>query len=288
MKYSVQTLALCALALLNASAAADPGIVRADFRGKPIDGKLFEKFGVKDQIRIEPEGLRITLPGSGGQLGDAGIQTKFRIKGDFAITTSFELISAENPLRAFSVGVTLHARLDDQAETSPFMGRFNRQDGSLWTCNRGAFDENRRRNIEERHFPTEANAGRLRLVRRGSLATYAVADAGSDDFRRLCDWDVGTADVKLLRLQIENKKSGAPIDVRFLDLEIRSGESIAKNGTPLFAESGRWGLSRGWLVAAEISGLIILVLLLALCRRWWRKRDAGNAKAPSRPSEVQA
>jgi MYXO-CTERM domain-containing protein len=280
------TRSICLLLGLLAAAAplfaAEPEILRADFRGKPIDEKLFQKFGVKDQIRIEPEGLRITLPGGGGQAADTGIQTRFRIVGDFDITASFELLSAEIPLRARGVGVTLHARLGDPAETSPFMGRFNRQDGSWYTCDRGAFDENRQRHIEERQFPSEATAGRLRLMRRGSVVTYAVADGGSDDFRRLWDWEVGTADIKVLRLQAENQKSDAPLDVRFLDLEIRSGQSFAKDGTPLVSEGG----SKGGLVAIEILTLAVLVILLALWRRR-RRRDRGAAAAQN-PSSVQA
>jgi hypothetical protein len=275
-------LAIGVMAMASPTASADePAALRVDFRGKPVDKKLFQLFGLKDQIKTETEGLRITLPGPNGESADTGVQARFRVKGDFQITTSFELINAPTPVNAWCVGVHLHARFDDPAETSPFVGRYNRQDGNWFTCDLGKFDENHRRDIKEWQFPSEAKAGRLRMTRRAGTITYSTAEAGSDDFHDLCDRDVGTADIRILRLQAENKRSDAPLDVRFLDLEILSGDSFSASGKPLLGEKIRW--TRGWLVGAEISVLAVLVLLLALWRRQRRKR-----RAVATPTEAQA
>jgi hypothetical protein len=273
-------LAIGILAVSSPNAPADePASFRADFRGKPVDQKLFQFFGLKEQIKTEPEGLRIKLPDANGRSADTGIQARFRVKGDFQITTSFELISAEIPRTAWCVGVHLHARFDDPAETSPFIGRYNRQDGTWFTCDLGKFDENRHRDIKEWGFPTQTTAGRLRLTRRGGTVTYSAAEANNDDFRDLGDRDVGTADIGVLRLQAENKKSDAPLDVRFLDLEILSGDSFSQSGRPLLGERISW--KGGWLVGAEITLLAAIVVLLALWRRQRKNRRAAAAAAPT-------
>ena len=52
----------------------------------------------------QPEGLRITLPAGPGELRHIGVASRFRVRGDFEITGTFELV---DPLPPTSVSAVL-------------------------------------------------------------------------------------------------------------------------------------------------------------------------------------
>src|SRR5262249_37831471 len=79
-----------------------------DFRGaleiKPpltYFGRNAEKY-----VRLEPEGLRITTPVIQGEAG-FGVVLPVRLRGDFEVAVSYELLRAERPTAGHGVGVQI-------------------------------------------------------------------------------------------------------------------------------------------------------------------------------------
>src|SRR5262245_1439987 len=93
------SLILCATLLPGQPAAKE---YHRDFRGgRPLDSAL-KRIGPDAQLvtRLEPEGLRITLPPGRKTPGQpVGVAAKFRLAGDFEITGVYELLSAEPPVK---------------------------------------------------------------------------------------------------------------------------------------------------------------------------------------------
>src|SRR5688572_26084392 len=58
-------------------------------------------------IRREAEGLRLTLPVGSKQTKGWGVATNFRLRGDFAITGTYELVNLEPPLVGKWAGVSV-------------------------------------------------------------------------------------------------------------------------------------------------------------------------------------
>ena len=243
--------------------AAEPGVVRDDFRGQPLDENLFRTIGVQGQIHAEPEGLHVTLPAPA-----VGPRTPAS-----RASSASRAISISRPRSNCSVPP---CRPGPEASASPSMPgwttRLKRRPS--WVDSTGKTDRGLLATAacstkiaiaisKNGTFRARPPPAVFAFISRGSVVTYAVADAGSDAFRPLCDWEIGTADIKVLRLQAENMKSDAPLDVRFLDLEIRSGESFAADGTPLVPEAP----SKSRPMMMVILGVAILVVLLALWRR---------------------
>jgi hypothetical protein len=79
-----------------------------DFRGRPIDRGFFKLTGHQSQIKEEAEGLRITLPAQGAKPMPTGLVANFRVAGDFEITTSYELLKADQTADGSGVGVQLY------------------------------------------------------------------------------------------------------------------------------------------------------------------------------------
>jgi hypothetical protein len=173
--------------------------------------------------------------------------------------------------------VSLYLRTDTPTGTAVMLGRYNRRDGNWYTWNKATTGEDGKRNFDGRIHPSDATAGKLQIVRRGTTVTFLVADAGRDAFVPLGQCDLGPEDVNLLRLAAENGKSDSPLDVRFGELDIRSVETVAKDGTPATASDRRPGPTRHWLVGAEILLLFLVVTALAV----WRRRRTAVAPTPS-------
>jgi hypothetical protein len=292
--------------LLALAAVDDAATVHIDFRGKPLDNKLFAKVvGAKtvndEHIRIDDGGLRITLDDPATPLGEYGIQAKFRIKGDFEITTSYELLKAE-PGLAPAVGVTVYLKSAGASEHSVLLGRYNGNvmvllpgdehptPAGYYQATRGS-TVNGRRQLTSTNHAARGKTGKLRLVRVGPELTALAADADSNTFIEIDRRpDFGTEDVIFFRLAGQrNGRREATIDARFLDLEIRSPETFTAGANPvtldpslLQAPPATPPLTGGWLVAAEVSILLVLILLLALWRRRRQNRDQPESAAPRR------
>jgi hypothetical protein len=273
------------IAFLALAQSGDAGVVRVDFRGKTLDERYFVKVvgrTVKDdpRIKVDDGGLRVTLPaGQATPLGEYGVQAKFRIKGDFEITASYELLAAE-PDRSSAVGVTIYLRSDHPAEHSMMLGRYNARGGaSYYQATRGK-TVNGRRQLTSTDSLAGTPTGKLRIVRQGSQVAALAADAGSEMFTevdRIPDFSI--EDVIFFRLAGQkNGRNDVVFDARIPEVEMRSAETFASAATPPAADGtllsgppAKSAVTGGWLVAAELSVLVVLVLLLALWRR--RKRN---------------
>src|SRR5262245_24398374 len=82
-----------------------------DFRkGDPKDPNVRP---VRDgNFKWESGGARVTMPGGEGKLQTAGVAAQFKIKGDFEITTSYEIIKADKPDEGYGVGVSMFVAID--------------------------------------------------------------------------------------------------------------------------------------------------------------------------------
>jgi RNA polymerase sigma factor (sigma-70 family) len=202
-----------------------PLIFRQDFRGQKINEKFlkFTPADAQNQIKEEPQGLRISLPGENPKRQPTGVQTTVRIQGDFDIVLSYELLQADQPTKGNGIGVTLYLTTDTPARDAIQLGRVNRKDGKFYACSKMTTDKDGNRPYTGQSFRTEARAGKLRLVRQGAVVTFFVADDGGDGFRELYQCELGREDVISVRAAGDPGSDGSPpLEARLLDLEVRA------------------------------------------------------------------
>jgi serine/threonine-protein kinase len=264
-----------ATALLVQQATAPPSSkdIYQDFRGsRPLLSELTIDGGDADEVsRPEAEGLRVTMPATRRNPGPVGARVTCPISGDFEITATFEILSADPPRQGNGVGVALNISTDPDLGNFAKLGRFYRAgEGSVFLVE--SWNKDRPGSYLAQGIPTNVLTGQLRLVRDGSTLRYLVTEGPGDDFRELHRDNFGPDDLSLLRFVVNNSGSPAGVDARLVDLRIRSGKRAA--------EIGITGANR-WLTGV---GLLVLVLGLGAVGAWLVLRRSGFADETSAPT----
>ena len=197
-----------------AQAPANKAEFRHDFRGGKLDTQAIELQGPADRVKLDAEGLRITLPGTSPAKVSAS--TRFGAQGDFEITVSFEIVKLEKPPNDARHGLTMSVALDSQV--GPYIGRKCNADGTAAYI--AGLTKGEKSDWVLLH--TEASAGKMRVVRTGSTLRYFIADGESDEFRNIREADVGTADVRAVQLVLNNEESAVDAEVVLKTLTVRA------------------------------------------------------------------
>jgi hypothetical protein len=259
--------------------------VALDFRGHPLPPEL-EPFGPLDDhyVKVEPEGLRVTLPRERTNPDAVGWNLPVTVAGDFTITAGVEILQAEEPpfgAKSYGVGVLL------SVNESGRVGRLVRAGGNqIITWDRWEPVPGAHSIFRMGAAPCAATTLRLRLQRTDTVLHFLWApEAAGEEFVEFYQCEFGSHDISRVRLELNSnlgRGQAAALDARLLDLEVR-----AANATVDRAATGTGdGPSRrsGWLAAATILGggtLLALAAYLVVRRRRHTKREKGGAAGPA-------
>lgn len=258
--------------------ADDPRPARtfdADFRGKPFDAKALSLQGeyAGDLVKLQPDGLRITIPPGLGKPDPTGVSPNFRVRGDFDISAEFEVVRPIQPGDGYGIGVQIHVEtLTSDAATIGW----NYQPGPAgmtFTSSHITGPSDRRRYARQTK-PARARSGTLRLTRRESTVTSSFRDGPNAKEVVLRQIELGKDDITKVLLTAHTGWSSHPIDARLLGLSIAAdslpgyGEEAAKPG------SGRLPL----LLGASVAALSVGGLAIAAAGRSARRHQRGPGR----------
>jgi predicted RNA-binding Zn-ribbon protein involved in translation (DUF1610 family) len=253
-----------------------------DFRGRPLPPEL-PLFQVEDNtfVRSDPAGLRITLPRTYRHPPNGvGCRASFTIRGDVDVTATVELLDVEAPPKGVGAGVGL------SVETASAGVQLRRQVGmkgkhALLANRYQPVPDNRNLDWKQRSTPCPDSLVRLRLKRTGTTAYYLWAPgAAGDAFKELHQFELGNDDIEHVRLFAFNNQHPCAVDVRLIDLRIRSGNPSV--GAAALTPPG--AASRLWL--AVVVGIALAVGLgLAV---WHGSRSRTRHRATPAPAAVDA
>ncbi len=249
-----------------------PKEVYFDFRGKPLPDELtLTPLGSDPFVKSEPEGLRITLPKDRKNLEQIVVGTRTGIQGDFEITATMEILNAERAKDTFGVGVSLYINKVNPTAEGATLGRITKPTGEqevFWDQSFGKTAEERQYDLG--HRPYTENQIRLRMKRTGTQLAYFVGKGfNGDHFDELPAKEFGGIDIKQVIVRVTTGGQRANLDVRLIDLRIRSG---AAPETPIPETKTAGESSNTWLLAALcvmvlILSLVVIVLAALLFRR---------------------
>lgn len=179
--------------------------------------------GVDKTVEVTPEegGLRIKILGN-RTLDGVGMETKFPLTGDFEITASYEILSAEPPTKGYGVGVNLAIMPADWQHKMATLFR-------NWTVENGSIFQTRIKltepmPLDEYHWePTETLKGQLRLRREGTSLSYLVNEGLGQPFREINRVEYGTDNIDRVRLVANTGRGPGKLDVRLLDVQMHWG-----------------------------------------------------------------
>jgi serine/threonine-protein kinase len=239
-----------------------------DLRGGRELAPPFHLVGPDAETVARPEdgGLRITLPAGRppGQRDGVGVQGELPAMGDFEITATYELLAIEEPQEGYGVGVML------TAWAGPHWAKIARcrriGEGDVYYADHGVRGNGRV--FDNINVPSTARAGRLRLLREGTVLRGLAAEGTDSDFREVFRSQFGGESVGSVRFVVNSGNSPAAVDARLVDLTIREGGHVG----------GR--MAKTWLFRLGILGLAISGASGGwLYRRNRRTTRTANAKA---------
>ncbi len=248
---------------------------RQDFRAADFDPEALEPFG--PGVTRDGSGLRLTLEAGPDLAPNTGLNTTFPVRGDFEITTSYEVGRADRPEKGYGVGVGLYAPIDPGTQDAASLARRLFPDGTArFVSNRMTPAAGGKVNFQVKEMPSTSPAGNLRLERVGSVLTFLVADGPDAPFVVLDRVDFGTADLQFVRVEGSRGGSDAGLDARVLDFSVRAG------GLPGAGPASPERLAgHHWLAAAAVVGLLIV---LALLGGWLLSRRALHESGKTLPA----
>jgi hypothetical protein len=261
-----------------------PNEVYFDFRGKSLPEDLMLTPAGSDRfVKSEPEGLRITLPKDRKNLAPVVVGTRLGIQGDFEITATLEILQADRPKGGFGVGASLFINKADPAFEGATVGRLVKPDGNaevFWDRGFGKTKEGLQFDIDQR--PCSETKLRLRLKRTGARLAYFLGKGfDTDVYEALPPKEFGGNDIEKVIVRVSTGQQPMPVDVRLIDLRIRSGAAPA---TPIPVAAATVESSRGWLLAALFALVVILFIIVVvfavlLSRR--KNTETGKPRTPA-------
>jgi serine/threonine protein kinase len=309
---AILCLVLACLELSRWFQVAAPVRVRAprsefyqDFRGNAALPSYLQMSGVEESVvEREPAGLRVRMPANRCSDYPAGVVLSGAFKGDFEVTVSFDLLSDKPPSTGQGIGIELYLMTETPGQTSPHrdalaVSRLNRPaGGERYMCNRAETVDGKRRFMTHTAPVGTApgpvsKSGRLRLTRTGGKVTAWAAEGPNGDFREVGAFDHGTADLQMVRFSAYPGGTRVePVEVRLVDLRIGSesrlpttaettGSSDVSAGSK---DQKQLGISRPWLRAVALCGLIVTLGLLTIgVWVWFRRPGRPTATERSEP-----
>jgi RNA polymerase sigma-70 factor (ECF subfamily) len=205
--------------------------VKESFRGGRFNHELLRWSGPTPEkfIRLEPEGLRITLPSQDGPAQPVGIALRPAVRGDFELEATFELLHVARPDEQWGAGLTVYFFMDDEEWNGLYFGKMNeRVRGPVFvTCNLTG-DRSRGEERVSKFADTVAARGgsgtfRLRVVRRGTTFRFFAADGETGALRHLQSLEVSDEDVRIVRFAADpGWLPNVIVDGRLVELTMRA------------------------------------------------------------------
>jgi RNA polymerase sigma factor (sigma-70 family) len=274
------------------------------FKGNPKTPP-FDYFGPEGDrfVKFEVPGLHMSLPKGEPAVGsNHGLVANLSITGDFEITLTFELVNEPAPQGTqLGTGISLAVDLDTPEINRATLARVTRWKSKLFTTYVEFTPPGADKPLTPfSSHPTQAAAGRLRIVRNGSQVFFFASEGQSKDFTSLRTGPIHADAVKQVRITGTIGGLEALLDARVIDLHVRAdsivGVPVTKHGPqPLAAipespEPLRTG-GRGWLVVSVILGAAIPLILavfggLVLYLR--KRRGVAQSAAPCSIKNHQA
>jgi hypothetical protein len=170
----------------------------------------------------EEEGLRIKILPNRGKDG-VGMQTQFPLTGDFEITASYEILSADKPTKGYGVGFNVSISPADWQKKRAGLARYwtvQKKSGFQPTMMMAGPEPVREFAWED----SETMKGQLRLRREGANLLYLINEDLGQPLREIFRCAYGTESVDAVRFVANPGTSPAALDVRLLDVRMLWGK----------------------------------------------------------------
>jgi serine/threonine protein kinase len=232
--------------------------------------------------RTDSEGLRVTFPEGRQDTRPVALEFAQRLRGDFDIVVSYELIAVGKPVPEYGAGVILKAFFDSPSPFHVVLGRSRRQFGESFGAHRVVNGpDGKNQYLDNKHLKATQMKGKLRLQRTDKQLHYLVAEGA--EFKKIQSVEIGTADVKSVQAHCHTMFKPISLDVRLSELVVEADEFPdgvpASSVQPKSAEAQQIPDAK-WQ-SAVIALAVLTVLLAGATGLWLYARQRGKSSKPA-------
>lgn len=234
MVYFLPQVVLCLCCVIHAGQAAPAAEFVQNFQGRPYDPHSFRPTGTNTRraIQADSRGLRISPIDANSRL-PVGLVANLGVRGDFEITMSFELLRLNKPTQGNGAGVSIYICTSSYNQAAATLGRFIHPDGEQnFLCHRATTPLGEERRHQGERFATTVGSGSLRLVRKGAVLSYQVAEGGSSAFQELYQTEWSGDDLEMVRFAAEHGGSPTSVDVLIKSVRVQADDFGAARAVP--------------------------------------------------------
>ncbi len=171
-------------------------------------------------------GLRFLMPASETKPQIAGIAPAVRIVGDFITTIEYEGLKTTAAEEQWGSGLSFKANLDGSYGSGFEVRHLAKSATKVTRATKFLYAPNRPGYFHDEAVPEFLTAGRLRIQRRSNVMYYFIAEPGSEDFRLLTQFPLGTIDVKHLIIQADASDKASGSEFVLKNLSIRAAKIV--------------------------------------------------------------
>ena len=255
-----------------------------DFAARGEGSSQFELVAPSGGVRLielTESGLRLDFPRNRDEWKKLGVQSRFRVCGDFDIVARYEILSRERPAQGMSGGPMLWIMTDTQTqEAASLLHRLLGQ-GAVCTVNRKTTVDGKRHSTGNGFGCSDVMSGRLRLLRLGSELHFLAAPGETEEFQWLDRIELGMEDVVKIQFAAEMGSSPLAMQMLLKDITVRAERlpGLVKTTVP------RHGYRLGLIVAISLL-LVLGVAGWQFRRTAHRQRGANEARIAEPPSRT--
>jgi hypothetical protein len=188
-----------------------------DLRGQfdPLKLQLHGGKAPLKLMKLQDDGLRITITPENAAVGSRGVGTRFNVSGDFEITLGYRILKIPEPETGYGVGAAISLR-DVNGEWASLQRVCQPKKGHVIVAHRGVPEPVEIKEGEPRPKPkyrstveirpSQANQGELRLKRTGTKLTYLIKDHDNPEFTPVRD--VEFSDRELTQIRFDGQTTG--------------------------------------------------------------------------------
>jgi hypothetical protein len=230
-------LSIVGLLWMGCVQAVRGGEERFDFRGSRFDNARLTVLGEGTAQLLVPEadGLRIAIP-QGAAVDEVGFAPRFRLRGDFEIIATFELIHLPSPKSGYGVGPRIYIGTATEDEQAATVARLRRvREGDVFSAHNARYAATKDAGRERTHrtvlVPATGKVGRIGLRRTGTNLQYLASDGEGGNPAEIGSWTFTAADVSSVRMSLHGHGAAAAGEMRWKDVVIRADEFVRPHGS---------------------------------------------------------
>jgi RNA polymerase sigma factor (sigma-70 family) len=217
---------------LSPRAARQKSTVARTFRGGAFDGEFFEWSGPTPEkyIRLENEGLRITVPAENVPGMPVGVKVRPVVRGDFELEASFEFLQVAQPPAGSVGGVTVYFFMDDDEWHGVWFGKLiDGKRGPVLVMGQRVGKREERITKFADAVPASGEMGivRLRVVREGTSFSLSAAEGETGEYQPIQTLQISPEDLRIVRFAADwGDNPAVALDVRLLDFAMTADEFV--------------------------------------------------------------